>query len=91
MSETRNTARRRLRTAFDVLRGRRPRFDYGLLIVLPFVAAAGGALISLAVENVVEGRRTRRAGPEAPPDPGGARRPESTRRDDGRWPQANRR
>ena len=52
-------ARKRVGAALDVLRGRRPRFDYGLLLVLPFVAAAGGVLISLIIEDAVERRRDR--------------------------------
>ncbi|PRY30849.1 hypothetical protein [Pseudosporangium ferrugineum] len=62
MSTNRSTARRRLVAASEVLRGRPPRFDYGLLIVMPFLAAAGGVLISLALENALEKRRTPRAG-----------------------------
>jgi hypothetical protein len=34
------------------------------LIILPFLAAAGGSLAALAVEMVIEGRRSRRPGAE---------------------------
>jgi hypothetical protein len=57
MPAGRDTVPRRFVIAFDVLRGRRPRFDYGLLLVTPFVAAAGGALISAVVETAIERRR----------------------------------
>ena len=57
MTVHRRTARRRLVAAVDVLRGRRPGFDYGILLVMPFVAAAGGALLALAVDEAVERRR----------------------------------
>jgi hypothetical protein len=59
MTASRTIARRRFAAAFDVLRGRRPTFDYGLLLVMPFVAAAGGVLISSVIENGVERRRAR--------------------------------
>ncbi|ROP28758.1 hypothetical protein [Couchioplanes caeruleus] len=49
----------RLATAWGVLRGRSSRPDYGMLLVLPFLAAAGGALLALAVESAVGARRTR--------------------------------
>jgi hypothetical protein len=68
--------RRRFADALAVLRGRPPRFDYGLLLVLPFVAAAGGVLISLFIENAVERRRANgdrgfiQPGRGAPPDTG---------------------
>jgi hypothetical protein len=59
MPTNRTIARQRVVAALDVLRGRRPRFDYGLLLIVPFVAAAGGVLISLFIEDVVERRRVR--------------------------------
>jgi hypothetical protein len=65
MTAHRNTARRRFAAALDVLRGRRPRFDYGVLLVMPFIAAAGGVLISLVIENAVERRRAHGAGLDA--------------------------
>jgi hypothetical protein len=58
MRTTRHTTRRRLVAAQQVLRGRRPRFDYGLLLVMPLLAAAGGVLLSMAIENAVDRRRT---------------------------------
>ena len=59
MTANHTIARERLVTALDVLRGRPPRVDYGLLLVLPFVAAAGGVLISLLIEDAVDRRRAR--------------------------------
>ncbi|MEU8614499.1 hypothetical protein AB0C29_41580 [Actinoplanes sp. NPDC048791] len=59
MTANHTIARERLVTALDVLRGRPMRVDYGLLLVLPFVAAAGGVLISLLIEDAVERRRAR--------------------------------
>lgn len=56
MSRRQNT-RQRAVAAYGVLRGRPPRPDYGVLVVLPLVAAAGGALIGFGVESAV-GRRT---------------------------------
>ncbi|WP_199514225.1 hypothetical protein [Nucisporomicrobium flavum] len=53
---------KRIADARAVLRGRPPRFDYGLLVVMPFIAAAGGVLISLAIEDAVERRRAHRPG-----------------------------
>jgi hypothetical protein len=76
MTAGRTIARRRFADALDVLRGRPPRFDYGLLLVLPFVAAAGGVLISLAIEDAIERRRAHgdsgfiRRGRGTPPDAG---------------------
>jgi hypothetical protein len=45
----------------DTLSGRPPKPDYGILIIFPFLAAAGGSLVALAVEMVVENRRSRQA------------------------------
>jgi hypothetical protein len=59
MTANRTIARERLGTALDVLCGRPLRVDYGLLLVLPFVAAAGGVLISLLIEDALERRRDR--------------------------------
>lgn len=53
----RSNARRRAAAAYAVLRGRPVRPDYGILVVLPLVAAAGGALIGLGVESAVSNRR----------------------------------
>ncbi|GIF02638.1 hypothetical protein [Actinoplanes siamensis] len=47
------TAWRRTAAAYATLRGRPPRPDYGILIVLPLLAAAGGALIALGMEILV--------------------------------------
>jgi hypothetical protein len=59
MTASHTIAQRRIVAALDVLRGRRPRFDYGLLLVMPFIAAAGGVLLSLAIEDAVGRRRAR--------------------------------
>lgn len=56
---------RRVAAAYDVLRGRPPKPDYGILVVLPFLAAAGGSLFALAAETLIEGRRSRRPRSEA--------------------------
>lgn len=53
------TYRRRFSTALSVLRGRPPRVDYGILLVMPFLAAAGGSLVGLAVDAAVQRRRTK--------------------------------
>ncbi|WP_229073721.1 hypothetical protein [Actinoplanes sp. DH11] len=52
----RTRTRQRAVAAYGVLRGRPPRPDYGVLVVLPLVAAAGGALIGLSLENAVQRR-----------------------------------
>ncbi|MCY1136847.1 hypothetical protein OWR29_02475 [Actinoplanes sp. Pm04-4] len=43
----------RLSNAYDALRGRPPRPDYGLLIVFPLLAASVGALIGIGVDQLV--------------------------------------
>jgi len=53
----RRTARRRAAVAYDVLRGRPVRLDYGVLVVLPVLAAAGGALLGWGAETIVTRRR----------------------------------
>ncbi|MEV4701743.1 hypothetical protein [Actinoplanes sp. NPDC049316] len=58
-------ARRRLAAALTVLRGRRPKFDYGPLVVMPFLAAAGGVLISFLIEDAVERHRAKAPAPQA--------------------------
>jgi hypothetical protein len=80
MSGKRNTLRRRTITAYDVLRGRPPKPDYGILIVLPLAASAGGALIGLSVDMAVNRRAATRdrggansiriTGPELVSNPG---------------------
>ncbi|GIE91224.1 hypothetical protein [Actinoplanes regularis] len=65
----RESAQRRAADAYDVLRGRR---DYKVLVVLPLVAAAGGALIALGLERLVIRRRDTATAPEPALD----RRPE---------------
>ena len=63
----RQNTRQRAVAAYGVLLGRPPRPDYGVLVVLPLVAAAGGALIGLSVESAV-GRRNERTGRPTPVD-----------------------
>jgi hypothetical protein len=98
MTSRHPTALRRSVAALDVLRGRRPRFDWGILIVMPFVAAAGGVLISLAIENAVERRRVPPAPVPVPPTSwrpsrgaDDAGRPDSPARDEGRGRRVGRR
>jgi len=66
MSGRRNTPGRRTVAAYDVLRGRPPRPAYGLLIVLPMVAAAGGFLIGLGMDAAVNRRHAARRGSTGP-------------------------
>lgn len=56
---SRRGTERTVRAALDVLRGRPPAIDYGLLLVIPFVAAMGGSLVSSIADAVVERRRSR--------------------------------
>lgn len=65
MSRKRNTTWRRTTDAYDVLRGRPPKPDYGLLIVLPLMASAAGALIGLGVDIALTRRAARRGGSDA--------------------------
>ena len=67
MSRKRNQPWRRTVVAYDVLRGRPPRMDYGRLVVLMVVASAGGALIGVALDLAV----TRRSAPDGPHPVGG--------------------
>lgn len=50
MSGKRNTPWRRTVAAYDVLRGRPPEVDYGLLILLPMAASVGGAMIGFGMD-----------------------------------------
>ncbi|GIE47147.1 hypothetical protein Ani05nite_06810 [Amorphoplanes nipponensis] len=59
MTARMTTPRERIGGAVAVLRGRRPPVDYGLLLVMPFLAAAGGVLVSMLIEDAVERRRDR--------------------------------
>ncbi|KUL27992.1 hypothetical protein [Actinoplanes awajinensis] len=59
----RKIARRRAAVAYDVLRGRPVRLDYGYFVVMPLLAAAGGALIGWGLESAVT--RSRAAKPDA--------------------------
>src|SRR3954447_18906813 len=58
-STRKDTATQRFSGAWGVLRGRPPKPDFGLLLVLPFLASAGGALAGLALESFL-GRHPRR-------------------------------
>lgn len=49
----RRIAEQRAVVAYDVLRGRPVRPHYGYLVVLPLIAAAGGALIAWGIESLV--------------------------------------
>jgi hypothetical protein len=62
MSRNRNTPWRRVVAAYDVLRGRPPKADYGLLIVLPLAASAGGALIGLGLDMALSRHSAGRRG-----------------------------
>ncbi|MEV4641432.1 hypothetical protein AB0J80_29220 [Actinoplanes sp. NPDC049548] len=62
------TYRRRMITAWGILRGRPPRPDYGLLLVMPFLAAAGGSLIASVIDSVVESRRGKSPAAASGPD-----------------------
>ena len=57
----RKIARRRAAAAYDVLRGRPVRLDYGAFVVVPLLAAAGGALAGWGLEKLVT-----RKGPAQP-------------------------
>ena len=63
---SRQRVRHRAIDAYDVMRGRRPKPDYGFLIVLPLVAAAGGAIIGLGVDKAVSRRAAARSSTTAP-------------------------
>jgi len=60
MSRNRKTLRRRTAAAYDVMRGRPSRPDYGVLIVLPMLASAGGVLIGMRVDTAVNRRAAAR-------------------------------
>ncbi|GAA4600516.1 hypothetical protein BJY16_003567 [Actinoplanes octamycinicus] len=53
----REIAKQRAGDAYLVLRGRPARPSYGVLVVLPLIAAAGGAMIALGLESLVTRRR----------------------------------
>jgi hypothetical protein len=81
MSRKRNTSWRRTVAAYDVLRGRPAKADYGLLIVLPLLASAGGFLIGLGVDLAVNRRAARRDSAGSGQVAGPAPVPSSGRRD----------
>ena len=60
MNKRTRIAVRRSADAYRTLRGRPPKPDYGILVIFPFLAAAGGCLIALAVEVMIERRKARR-------------------------------
>jgi hypothetical protein len=53
MRNRRKNVAQRCRSAWQDLRGRPAKPDYGLLIVLPFLAAAGGAFLGQSLESAV--------------------------------------
>jgi hypothetical protein len=69
MKNRRNIIAQRGRSAWQGLRGRPPKRDYGLLIVLPFLAAAGGAFLGQSLESAVRLLASR----TVPPTPAVAR------------------
>lgn len=64
---------RRIGDAYRTLRGRPPKPDYGVLVVMPFLAAAGGSLVAYGAETLLEIRRARYGRTEGTPARG--RRP----------------
>ena len=52
----RKVARRRASDAYNVLLGRPIRADYGILVVMPLLAAAGGSLIGYFLESAITAR-----------------------------------
>ncbi|WP_133877568.1 hypothetical protein [Paractinoplanes brasiliensis] len=63
-----STVRRRTADAYDVLRGRPPKPDYGILIVFPLIAASAGALIGIGVDQAVVRLTSRRNGAHETPE-----------------------
>jgi hypothetical protein len=61
MSRRTRIAAQRVADAYRTLRGEPPKPDYGILVVFPFLAAAGGSLFALAVEMTVDRHRMRRS------------------------------
>jgi hypothetical protein len=53
MSNRRNIVAQRCRSAWRDLLGRPAKPDYGVLVVLPFLAAAGGAFLGQSLESGV--------------------------------------
>ena len=53
MSDQKRTMPQRAADAYATLRGRPPKPDYGLLVIMPFLAAAAGSLIGLVVESAL--------------------------------------
>jgi hypothetical protein len=60
MSNRRRIMRRRAAAAYRIMRGRPPKPDYGILVILPLLAAFGGVLISRGIESFVDRRRDAR-------------------------------
>jgi hypothetical protein len=56
----------RAAAAYGMLRGRPPKPDYGILVILPLLAAFGGALISMGIESFVDRRRDARTAGTTP-------------------------
>jgi hypothetical protein len=60
MSRKQRTAARRVAAAYGILLGRPPKPDFGILVVLPLIAAAGGSLIGFGLDQAVTRRKARR-------------------------------
>jgi len=63
MNNRRTIIAQRCGSAWRDLRGRPAKPDYGLLIVLPFLAAASGAFVGQALESAVRLAATRTGRP----------------------------
>jgi hypothetical protein len=61
MKASRHPITARPAAALKTLRGRPAKPDYGVLIVFPFLAAAGGMLLGLAIDSMVVRRRASRS------------------------------
>lgn len=64
MARRTRTTGRPAAAGYDTLSGRTPKPDYGILIIFPFLAAAGGSLAALVIEIMIERRRSRRPNDE---------------------------
>jgi hypothetical protein len=57
MPDQNRSLRRRVSAAYGTLRGRPLKPDYGILVIMPLLAAAGGVLISRGLETALDRRR----------------------------------
>ena len=71
----RQIARRRTAAAYDVLRGRPVKLDYGAFVLVPLLAAVGGALLAWSLEKLIT--RDRSGEPAVVADAPEALRPET--------------